>query len=57
MSGAEGTINDSIKLIPVDDKLKTVQGVTVTPEEVEVTISFSLPQKEVPVEVVFADNV
>ncbi len=57
VSGAEGTINDSIKLIPVDDKLKTVQGVTVTPEEVEVTISFSLPQKEVPVEVVFADNV
>jgi YbbR domain-containing protein len=57
VGGAEGTINDSIKLVPVDDKQKPVQGVAVAPEEVEVTVSFSLPQKDVPVEVIFVDNV
>ena len=36
---------------------KTRPGGSSSPEEVEVTVSFSLPQKDVPVEVIFVDNV
>ncbi len=56
VSGAEGTLSGNIELIPVDERLKPVRGVTVTPDKVEVTVSFSLPQKDVPVEVVFVDK-
>ena len=57
VSGAEGTLSKSIRLEPVDSKRNPVQGVTVSPEEVEVTVSLTFPQKDVPVEVVLADNV
>jgi YbbR domain-containing protein len=56
VSGAEGNIADSARLYPLDDRDNFIQGITIIPDSVEVEVSFTLPQKDLPVEAVFSSN-
>jgi len=53
ISDAEENIVDSARLEPLDSRGNFIQGITITPEQVEVVVSFVLPQKDIPVEVSF----
>lgn len=53
---ATGVIRESLPLYPVDNIGRIVKGVTVSPEFVNIEVSFVLPQKELAVEAVLEDN-
>ncbi|NMB40835.1 MAG: hypothetical protein GX996_02740 [Firmicutes bacterium] len=53
ISGAESTITGSALLYALDDKENLIENITVTPDTAEVRVTFTLPRKDLPVEVIF----
>jgi YbbR domain-containing protein len=49
-------ITQNAVLYPVDHHNNPIQGVNIMPETIEFKISFTLPQKELPVEPIFSNN-
>lgn len=56
ISNAEDSIVDNARLEPLDSRGNFIQGITIIPEQVEVVVSFVLPQKDIPVEVSLKSN-
>lgn len=53
---AKGVVRKNVRLYPVDSIGRIVGEVTVSPEYVDVRVSFALPQKDLPVEAVLDGN-
>lgn len=56
ISGAEGSLTGSAALYALDSRGNRVEGITITPDDAEVQVTFTLPQKDLPVEVAFKRN-
>lgn len=55
IESAKGFVRESVTLYPVDSIGRIVNGVTVSPEFVNVEVSMAFPRKEIPVEAVLKD--
>jgi len=56
IDGARENIIDSARLYTLDEQGNFIQGITISPESVDVQVTLTLPSKDLPVEAVFSSS-
>jgi YbbR domain-containing protein len=56
IDGARENIIDSARLYTLDEQGSFIQGITISPENVDVQVTLTLPSKDLPVEAVFSSS-
>jgi YbbR domain-containing protein len=56
LDGARENIVDSARLYTLDEQGSFIQGITISPENVDVQVTLTLPSKDLPVEAVFSSS-